>query len=329
MTEPRTGFYLHPASALHDPGWGHPEHQGRLPALAEAVGRALPALHERVVHLEGRMATVEELGRVHPPAHLARVRDASARAGETGRPVLAGEEVPLSGASWDAILGSVGCAAHAAERIADGRLRNAFVATRPPGHHASAERAMGFCAVNNVAVVARHLQARGAAAKIAIVDWDVHHGNGTQDIFYEDPSVFFLSLHQWPFYPGTGAAEERGEGPGKGATLNVPLAAGTPRAAYAEAFADALAEAEGRFTPDFVLISAGFDALAGDPIGGLLLEPEDYAALTDRVLAWADRACGGRVLALLEGGYDPVRTGEAAAATLVALARGSRAEGIE
>ncbi|MEX2295592.1 MAG: histone deacetylase [Gemmatimonadota bacterium] len=320
MTDRATGLFIPAAAALHDPGWGHPEHQGRLPALADAVGRALPLLHGRVEQLEGRLATLEELSRVHPPVHLERVHEASARAGETGNPVLAGEEVPLSGASWEAILGSAGCALEASERIAAGRLRNAFVATRPPGHHASAERAMGFCPVNHVAVVARHLQASGAAERVAIVDWDVHHGNGTQDIFYEDPSVFYLSLHQWPFYPGTGGEDERGARRGRGTTLNVPIGAGTSREVYAEAFAGALQEAERSFTPDFILISAGFDALAGDPLGGLLLEPEDFHAFARSVMGWAGRGCAGRVLALLEGGYEPVRTGMAAVGTLTALA---------
>jgi acetoin utilization deacetylase AcuC-like enzyme len=179
---------------------------------------------------------------------------------------------------------------------------------------------MGFCPVNHVAVVARHLQATGAAARVAIVDWDVHHGNGTQDIFYEDPSVFFLSLHQWPFYPGTGARDERGSGEGSGMTLNVPIPAGTSRGDYEAAFLHALEEVERCFEPDFILVSAGFDALAGDPIGGLLLEPEDFHGFARAVSSWAARACGGRVLALLEGGYEPVRTGAAGAATLAALA---------
>jgi acetoin utilization deacetylase AcuC-like enzyme len=179
---------------------------------------------------------------------------------------------------------------------------------------------MGFCAVNHVAVAARHLQATGAAERVAIVDWDVHHGNGTQDIFYRDPTVFFLSLHQFPFYPGTGARDERGEAEGLGATLNVPLPAGTTGAAYRRAFAQALTLAGDAFRPDFVLISAGFDALARDPLGGMLLEPGDFFELAREVVHWAERACSGRVVALLEGGYHPARAGQAVAATLGALA---------
>jgi acetoin utilization deacetylase AcuC-like enzyme len=170
-----------------------------------------------------------------------------------------------------------------------------------------------------VAVAARHLQASGLAARVAIVDWDVHHGNGTQDLFYEDGSVYFVSLHQYPFYPGTGPAEERGAGAGFGTTLNVPLPAGTATAEYLSAFEAALDRVESEFAPDFVLISAGYDTLSRDPLGGLLLEPEDFSELTRRVCTWAERACGGRVVALLEGGYHPEQTAEAAVTTLLAL----------
>lgn len=320
MTPTPTGFLLHPAAALHDPGWGHPEHQGRLPALAQAVGRDMMTLHGRVEQVEGRLATREELERVHPPAHLDAFEAAADEARRSGVPVLAGEEVPFSGASWEAIMGSCGSALLAAEEVAEGRLRNAFVATRPPGHHASEARAMGFCSVNHVAVVARHLQAIGAADRVAIIDWDVHHGNGTQDIFYRDPSVYYLSIHQWPLYPGTGAAEERGEGAGIGTTRNVPVPEGTEGARYIADFEGALREAAAEFSPDFVLISAGYDGLAPDPLGGLRLEPADFHVLARRVLAWAEDRCSGRAVALLEGGYAPVPTGAAVAATIRAFA---------
>ncbi len=315
-----TGFALHRAAPLHDTGWGHPEHQGRLPALAGTIGKDLPALHGRVEYFEGRDALPDELSRVHPPAYLERVQASCEEVAREGKLRLVGEETPVSAASWAAILGSAGTAIEAGERVMDGRYRNAFVATRPPGHHASAERAMGFCIVNHVAVLARHLQATGRAERIAIIDWDVHHGNGTQDIFLQDPTVHLLSLHQWPHYPGTGSADERGVGAGEGTTLNVPLPAGTAGEAYLDAFDRALAEVEASFRPDAILVSSGFDALAGDPLGGLLLEPADFHALTRRVLAWADRACGGRAILLLEGGYDPPRTALAAGAVLRALA---------
>ena len=320
MTPPPTGFLLHPSAPLHDPGWGHPEHQGRLPAIAAAVEQALPVLHGKVEPVEVRFATLDELRRVHPLPYLERVQAASRRAGEIDARVEVGAEVPVSSGSWDAIRGSSGAALVAVEGVWSGALGNAFVATRPPGHHASAEQAMGFCAVNHVAVAARHLQATGAARRVAIVDWDVHHGNGTQDIFYRDPTVFFLSLHQFPFYPGTGGSDERGEGAGAGATLNVPLPARITGDAHERALAGALGRAEAAFEPDFILVSAGYDALAGDPIGGMLLEPAHFFRLTRAVLEWAARACSGRVVALLEGGYHPARTGLAAVATLAALA---------
>ena len=317
---PPTGFFLHPSAPLHDPGWGHPEHQGRLRALASAVSGALPELNERVVQLPAERASREALLRVHTAEHLARVAAASRQAAEVGQPVLAGPETPLSPASWDAIAGSSGAAVEAVTQVARGRLRNAFVATRPPGHHASSALAMGFCPVNHVAVATRHLQATGLAERVAIVDWDVHHGNGTQDLFYEDGSVYLLSLHQYPFYPGTGPAEERGAGAGLGTTLNVPITAGTGSSEYLASFESALTRVEEEFAPDFVLVSAGYDTLSQDPLGGLLLEPEDFTAFTRLVCDWADRVCNGRVVALLEGGYHPEQTAEAAVATILALA---------
>jgi len=225
----------------------------------------------------------------------------------------------VSPESWEAALGSAGGAIAAAAAVADGMLSSAFVATRPPGHHATPDRAMGFCLFNNVAVAARHLQATGRAGRVLIVDWDVHHGNGTQDVFYEDPTVYYLSLHQAPHYPGTGDALETGDGPGRGTTLNVPLAAGTPRETYRARFREALARAVEAARPDFVLVSAGYDAMKDDPLGGLLLEPEDFHGMTREVLDAAS-VCGGRVVAVLEGGYDPIRLGQAVVQTIRALA---------
>ncbi len=317
---PKTGFLLHPASPLHDTGWGHPEHQGRLRALASTVGKDLLTLHGHVQQLEGREATEEELRLVHGPEHVERVAEACRRAAELGRIVAIDADTKVSAASWEAATGSTGTAMEAARAIVDGEIRNAFVAARPPGHHATPSRAMGFCLFNTIAVVARWLQREGHAERVLIVDWDVHHGNGTQDAFYDDPSVFFLSLHQWPWYPGTGAAEERGIGAGEGATLNVPMSAATPAAEYRERFERALARAASWTAPDFILVSSGFDAMAGDPLGGLLLEPDDLYAMTRRVVELAEEACDGRVLAVLEGGYDPPRLGQGAVAVIRGLA---------
>jgi acetoin utilization deacetylase AcuC-like enzyme len=314
------GFYLHPASPLHDTGWGHPEHQGRLRALASTVGRDLLTLHGHVEQMPAAAATVQDLLRVHRESHVATVRSACEDAERSGRLASLDADTKVSSASWEAALGSAGTAIAAARAVVDGSIRTAFVATRPPGHHATPDRPMGFCLFNNVAVVARWLQAEEHAARVLILDWDVHHGNGTQDTFYSDPSVYFVSVHQWPHYPGTGTAHETGAGDGEGTTLNVPLAAGTPPAEHRGRFQDAVYEALSEFDPEFVLISAGFDCMAGDPLGGLLLEPSDLHAMTRFVVEVAAAKCDGRVVALLEGGYDPKRLGEGAVAVIRALA---------
>ena len=270
--------------------------------------------------------TEEDLLRVHTPEYMALLRTYVDRAEKEGAPVALDADTIVSGASWGAATGSTAALLTAAGQVADGTLSSAFVATRPPGHHATPDRAMGFCLINHVAVAARWLQATGRADRVLIVDWDVHHGNGTQDTFYADGTVFYLSLHQWPHYPGTGAASETGIGDGAGWTLNVPLPAGTSATEYRQRFSHALERGLETCRPDFILISAGFDVMAGDPLGGMLLEPEDLHALTREVLAGAagePRADDVRkvgVVATLEGGYDPGRTGLGAASVLRALA---------
>ncbi|GMV08065.1 MAG: acetoin utilization protein [Gemmatimonadota bacterium] len=319
LTAP-TGFYLHPASSLHDTGWGHPEHQGRLRALASTVGKDMLVLHGHVEQQVAPDATADDLLRIHTAAHVKHVREMCHIADAQQKVLPVESDTRVSPASWDAALGSVGASLAAVEAVADGRLGKAFVATRPPGHHATPTHAMGFCLFNNAAIAARHLQRTGRAERVLVVDWDVHHGNGTQDVFYDDPSVFYLSIHQSPHYPGTGDAGETGEGAGRGYTLNVPVRAGTPRETYRSLFREGLERAVEAAAPDFILVSAGYDALAGDPLGGQLLEPEDFHAMTREVVEVADASCGGRVVALLEGGYDPIRLGQAALETVRALA---------
>ncbi len=319
MSTSPTVFLLPQASAFHDTGWSHPEHQGRLRAIASAVGRDMETLHGRVVMEEAREASIEELLRVHTPKHVDRVQEAVAVARRKGAIVGLDPDTRVSAASWKAALEAAGAVLTAVQGVVEGRFANGFVAGRPPGHHATPDRAMGFCLFNSVAVAVRWLQEQKHAEKLLIVDWDVHHGNGTQEIFYEDPSVFYLSLHQYPHFPGTGAAEERGEGRGRGTTLNVPLAPRTPRGEYLERFHEALEGAFEIFTPDFVLVSAGFDVIAGDPLGGQLVEREDMHRLTSQVMSMAEETCGGRLVATLEGGYDLKNTAQGALAVLRAL----------
>jgi acetoin utilization deacetylase AcuC-like enzyme len=304
----------------HDTGWGHPEHMGRLPAIVQALYRDTPALLDVVLQHEAEPVTDQQLLRVHAQELIDTVRRAARDAERTGQLVRIDADTIVSAASWDAALGAAGCAVDAVGLVVSGAARSALALSRPPGHHATRERAMGFCLFNNVAVAARQAQAAHGIERVLIVDWDVHHGNGTQDIFYDDASVHYTSLHIAGHYPGTGAAGETGGGAGAGMTLNVPLPAGTTAAAYRLAFDDALDRAFEACKPELVLISAGYDCLAGDPLGGLLLEPTDLYEMTRAVMGRAADGAGGRVVATLEGGYAPPRVGEGVRATMRALA---------
>lgn len=314
-----TMLVMHPDCALHDTGWGHPEHQGRLPAIVKAIYQETPALLGVMLQREAEPVEVADLLRVHSPEHIERVRRAVAEAAERGTQVSLESDTVVSAASWDAALAAAGCAVTGVRAVLAGESATAFAVARPPGHHATREQAMGFCLFNNVAVAARWAQVHHGLSRVLIIDWDVHHGNGTQDIFYADPSVYYLSLHQSPHYPGTGEADERGLGAGQGMTRNVPLPEGTTAAAYHVAFEKALDATLAEFEPELVLISAGFDCLAGDPLGGFGLEPADLHALTRLVLERTRGTAGGRVVAVLEGGYAPARVGQGVVEVLRAL----------
>src|SRR5881409_1363742 len=280
------GVVFHPACQRHDPGLGHPERPERIVALLAAL-RA-PEMVSAVEWCEARPATREALERVHSARYL----DGLERLARQGGGALDADTV-MGADSWDAAVAAAGVAIGAVERgIATG---TAFGATRPPGHHALAARAMGFCFVNNVVVAARHAQALGCG-RVLIVDWDVHHGNGTQALVEHDPSIRFVSLHQYPWYPGTGAAGERGVGN----VFNVPRPGGLPRAVYVRDFLAGVDAALAQWSPDILLISAGFDSLAGDPLGEFTLEPDDIVQWTE---ALRERMGAGPVVAVLEGGY--------------------------
>jgi acetoin utilization deacetylase AcuC-like enzyme len=293
--------FTHPACLRHDPGIGHAESIHRLPAILDRL-RAAPTVHV----IEAPDGPVAPLLRVHPQSHLDLLQAVSRRGGGALDP-----DTTLNGASWSAVLGTTG-AMLAGLDSAIHRGRHAFLAVRPPGHHALASQAMGFCLVNNVVVAAREAQAAGRH-QVLIIDWDVHHGNGTQALVERDASIRFVSLHQWPWYPHTGAAEERGVGN----VFNVPRPPDLPRARYVGDLWDAVVAASSGWEPSMILISAGFDAMAGDPLGGFTLEPDDYAELTQRIRT---RFPAAPILSMLEGGYDPQRVAEGVLAHVEALA---------
>jgi acetoin utilization deacetylase AcuC-like enzyme len=308
-----TGLAADALCLKHDTGFGHPECPERYEAVITGLEEA--GLAEKLIPIPGRDATRAELRRVHASHYL----DVTEHHIKEGVPELSTGDTAVCEASWDAALRAAGLAISATDAVMKGQVANAFCAVRPPGHHATADRGMGFCIFNNIAIAARHARKQFGIERALIVDWDVHHGNGTQDIFYGDGAVLFFSTHQWPLYPGTGRRTETGIGAGAGLTINCPLSAGAGRALVLSAMRQELEPATDRFRPELVLISAGFDSRAGDPLGGFLLKDDDFAEMTRLVMGIADRHAGGRIVSLLEGGYGLRILGGSVAAHVGAL----------
>lgn len=290
-------YFWTPESLLHDNG-RHVESVERARRLAPArIAPQVPSLKNMAAAPHDASAWVL---RVHEEAHHRFVRESCAR----GRCVLDQGDTRAGPGSYEAALAAVDAALSAADAVMTGQADGAFCAARPPGHHALPHQSMGFCLFATVSILARYLQEEHGLRRIAVVDWDVHHGNGTQRVFWRDPDVLFVSLHQHPHYPGTGLAGEAGEGAGAGKTLNVPLGAGTPEAEYLAKFRELALPAVEAHAPEAILISAGFDAHRDDPLGGLTLSEAGFAELTRCVRALSEEVCEGRVVSLLEGGYD-------------------------
>ena len=309
----KTGLMADDKFRDHLAGRRHPECPERYDAVMEALAQA--RLMEKLTRIPARDITAEELGLCHTAEYLALAH----REVREGRPHLSTGDTDITPNSWDVAALAAGGVLNAVDAVCSGEVGNAFCAVRPPGHHANTNRGMGFCLFNNVALAARYAQQRHGVGRVMIVDWDEHHGNGTQDIFYADPSVFFFSTHQWPLYPGTGRANETGEGAGAGTSMNFPFPAGSGRAEILGAVENALIPAAAKFQPELLLISAGFDSRVGDLLGRFTLTDRDFADLTRAVMAIADQYANGRVVSMLEGGYSLEGLGSAAAAHVNAL----------
>ena len=310
-----TAIVHHPIYEKHDTGPGHPEMPSRYRVVIDTL-TSDGQLWESLTEITPEKASQGLVQAAHTKEHFKRVEGAFAN----GLDRLDADTV-VSMKSYDAAMYAAGGAISAVDAVMSGEVKNAFVAVRPPGHHATAERAMGFCLFNNVAVAAKYAQNKYPEIKqVAIIDWDVHHGNGTQGIFYSDPSVFFFSMHQYPWYPGTGSQGETGQGRGLGATMNLPMKAFTRPVDQNSAFEAAISEIAIKMKPDMVFISAGFDAHASDPLGQLQLEDPDYARMTRVMMQWADESCNGRIVSCMEGGYNLETLGETVRAHVATLA---------
>ncbi|MCF6147915.1 MAG: histone deacetylase [Candidatus Kuenenia sp.] len=281
----------------HNTGIGHPENARRV----ENTIRYLESnsFLNLLTIKKPRAASQEEISLIHPKTYIQTIKQIA----DSGGGWLDGDTA-VSDASYNVALYSAGAALTAIDLIMEGTVKNAFCLVRPPGHHATPKRGMGFCLFNNVAIAAKYIQTNYKRERILIIDWDVHHGNGTQDAFYDDPTVMYFSMHRYPFYPGTGAKDEKGDGEGKGFNINIPLPLDTKPEKYIELFSEIISGSVNKFAPEFIILSSGFDTYKRDPIGGLNLKIEDFHTLTQIVMEAAEKHCDGMLLSCLEGGYN-------------------------
>ncbi len=294
----KTGFVGDKFYLQHNPGPGHPESAERLKSIVRHLEKR--GLLGQLIRIKPRPAPLKWIATVHTPQYIQYVQEAYHR----GKRFIHSRDVSISADSFEVARWAAGGVLQAIDAVMAGQVNNAFCAIRPPGHHAFRDRASGFCIFNNVAIGARYIQKKHGLSRVLVVDWDVHHGDGTQDIFYDDPTVLFFSVHQFPLFPGSGAAEETGKGKGKGYTINVPLLAGSGDREFVAALREVLKPRALEFDPDFVLISAGFDAHKDDPLGGMEVTPEGFAEMTRIVKEIAEESCYGRLVSVLEGGYS-------------------------
>ena len=293
----KVGIVLDKLYVDHDNGMGHPESQERILAIVDML--KFTKLFDEVVRIEPRDATREEITLVHTPEHYDNI------ASTKGRPkVFLDADTSTCPVSFDAALRAAGGMISAIDSVLSKEVDRAFPLVRPPGHHAEADRAMGFCLFNNVAVGAAYLTEVKGLERVLVIDWDIHHGNGTQHIFYDTSKVLYFSTHQYPFYPGTGAAEEVGSGDGMGYTVNVPMEPGMGDDEFIRIFEEILKPIIDQYKPEFILVSAGFDIYFEDPLGGMKVSPEGFAKLTRLLTDEADKICDGKIVFLLEGGYN-------------------------
>jgi len=294
-----TLLLTHPSFLEHDTGYGHPERADRMRAIDKVLS------HEIFAQLEREEAPLREdvegqIRLAHPASHLEKMREAAERARGREQPTYIDGDTLVSSGTWDAALRAVGAGLAAVDAVIEGRVANAFCQVRPPGHHAEDDKAMGFCFFSNAAIAGLYARAKHGAERIAVVDFDVHHGNGTQDIFWSDKDLFYGSTHEMPLFPGTGAVDERGVGN----ITNAPLRAGDTGERFREAFESRILPALHDFGPDILIVSAGFDAHQADPLANLRLVEADYLWATEKLAAVARRHSGGRIVSILEGGYD-------------------------